>query len=98
MEVDNFTPDGAFADNAIGPLPTFPVPVSYPVAATMALLPLQPPLYEAQVLHCAALRCPALPCFQGHGTVCSFSDKHHDQLYSLHQEPLTHLMLSSYAD
>lgn len=50
MEVDYFMPDGAYADDAIGPLPTFPVPVSYPQAATMALLPLQPPLYEAQVL------------------------------------------------
>ncbi|KAL0048241.1 hypothetical protein WJX82_010870 [Trebouxia sp. C0006] len=50
MEVDYFTPYGAYADDAIGPLPTFPVPVSYPMAATMALLPLQPPLYETQVL------------------------------------------------
>ena len=64
MEVDYFTPYGAYEDDAFGPLPTFPVPVSYPMAATMALLPLQPPLYEAQALDppYPALPCPALPC------------------------------------
>ncbi len=81
MEVDYFTPYGAYADDAIGPLPTFPVPVSYPMAATMALLPLQPPLYETQVLDPPrpapprpapprpAPPCPALPC---HAVVSRF--------------------------
>ena len=54
MEVDVFTSSVAYADESIGALPTFPVPVSYPDAATMVLLPLEPPLYEAQV----TLPCP----------------------------------------
>ena len=47
--MDIFTPDGAYADEAVGPLPTLPVPVSYPQSATMVLLPLEPPLYASEV-------------------------------------------------
>ena len=40
MEALYFTPDGASADTAVGPLPDLPVPVNYPQYNSLALLPL----------------------------------------------------------
>ena len=51
--------DGATADDAVGPLPTLPVPVNYPQWASLALLPLQGPDYQTQVGLCLA-RIPGL--------------------------------------
>ena len=49
MEALFFSPDGASADPAVGDLPDLPIPVVYPQYSTLALLPLEPPLYKTQV-------------------------------------------------
>lgn len=57
MEALYFTPTGAIADSAVGDLPDLTLPVSYPQYASLALLPLQPPLYETQVNVQPILQC-----------------------------------------
>lgn len=64
MEALFLTADGASMDEAVGPLPELPVPVNYPQYTSMALLPLVPPGYEAQVT-CSRL-CLSSECFFGH--------------------------------
>lgn len=49
MEAMYLTPNGATADTAVGNLPTLPIPVNYPQYNSLALLPLEPPNYEARV-------------------------------------------------
>ena len=49
MEALHFTKEGAKADQLVGDLPQLPVPVNYPVWASLVLLPLQGPDYKAEV-------------------------------------------------
>lgn len=50
MEALYFTASGASEDTAVGDLPDLPLPVNYPHYGSLALLPLQSPTYDAQVV------------------------------------------------